>query len=130
MTTFYITFGQQYRTHPHPVLGTDSRLADGWYEVTAVSLDDAYDQTNARIGSAFAFAYDEQPDPALFTAGRIGSLDPWPIRRECDHCSGDGRVAHAHPRWGQHDCEEDYVEDDCPSCGGAGFTLTYPEVRA
>lgn len=70
-----ITFGQQYRCEPHPVLGLIPELADGWVTVTADTELAARRQTADLIGTAWAFIYDARTMPsAYFPAGDLGDL--------------------------------------------------------
>ena len=53
MKTCYVTFGQKYRTEPHPI---DERAhPDGWFEFVAETYDE-----DEKLGlAAFAFTYSD-----------------------------------------------------------------------
>lgn len=58
MTSFYVTFGVQYRHEPHP--HWPSAHPDGWLEVVAPDDDAARLLLREYIGNRYAFIYDEQ----------------------------------------------------------------------
>lgn len=68
----YVTFGQRYRSEPHPTLGKVD--PDGWIEIEADTYDEARDiavnltKTSAYT-AAFAFCYDEKPEARYFPNG-------------------------------------------------------------
>jgi hypothetical protein len=54
---FYVTFGQKYRTEPHPVMETAH--PDGVVEVSAINEDAARVIVTDKLGAAWAFLYPE-----------------------------------------------------------------------
>jgi hypothetical protein len=61
MKTFYITFGHR------------SPFRDGWVEVQAKDLDDAFEKAREAMGSMYATCYSEESfEPQYFPAGKLG----------------------------------------------------------
>jgi hypothetical protein len=73
MSTFYVTFGQQYCREPHPTLPTAH--PDGW--VTVVAADELAARRLAVewLGTAWSSIYDEEPDRALFRLGELHRIE-------------------------------------------------------
>jgi hypothetical protein len=77
MSKYYITFGQKYRTEPHPILGIC--CADGYVVVKAEDMKQARDFVFTTFGTAWSNIYAENYDFAmpineLFPMGEIGFL--------------------------------------------------------
>ena len=95
MSAFYVTFGQKYRTDPHPVLGEWPGLPDGWIELEATDVIEARKAVVSVLGRAWCDVYSEPPSVERFTLGRLGTLDALVAaaaggaREACDrHCPG------------------------------------------
>lgn len=74
MKQFSITFGQKYRSEPHPV----SKLChpDGWVVVHASSYEDARFLVSEAFENKWGFIYDgpEPSSPWLYGLGQTGTL--------------------------------------------------------
>lgn len=75
MVTYFVTFGQQYRHEPHPVLR--SAHPDGWFEVRgAVDEMEARVVVAALLGTAWSFIYTAADFPRrLFPRGCVATLN-------------------------------------------------------
>lgn len=55
MSEYMVTFGQQYRSNPHPMV--DYADPDGWLTVEAENAVEAREKTFKELGSSWAFMY-------------------------------------------------------------------------
>lgn len=70
---FYITFGQKYRTEPHPTF--DKADPDGVLEVEADNADEAREKVVAKLGEFWSFIYPaDELDLDNFPLGVIASI--------------------------------------------------------
>lgn len=73
MVTCYLTFGQRYRTEPHPQLGARPELPDGWLTIEAEDVMEAARIAHMALGTAWA-SVSEQCQPEFYPAGHLGTL--------------------------------------------------------
>lgn len=79
METCYVTFGQKYRTEPHPI---DERAhPDGWFEFVAETYDEAERMAykyflDEKLGlAAFAFTYSaDTHEPHWYSQGCLARI--------------------------------------------------------
>lgn len=78
LTKYAITFGQKYRHEPHPALGMDARLPDGYMTLWAESEIAARQWLVANIGNAYCSIDDEAhfvaEAAAHYPLGRLGDV--------------------------------------------------------
>lgn len=69
---FYVTFGVQYNTEPHPVID-HPRLASGYVVIEAPDYETARRMAFAVFGQRFSMVYDswEPPKPAFYPLGEL-----------------------------------------------------------
>lgn len=71
--TFYLTFGQKYRSEPHPTLRNAS--PDGWYVIDAPDEETAHELALAVVGKYWAFLYAEgEFCRELYAKGKLGEI--------------------------------------------------------
>lgn len=74
MSTYYLTFGQKHYREPHPVLGLDPRLPDGYMSIEAAHQVEARLWLFEHLGNVYAFLYDEQPLKMFAPRGCLGDV--------------------------------------------------------
>ena len=67
MSTWYFTFGQQYRYDPHPAGGHP----DGWFAVEAKDSNQAREKMFGWCGPQWAMQYDEEPSYSMYPLGEL-----------------------------------------------------------
>jgi len=70
MITVYFTFGVQYASELHPVLGWVAH-PDGWAEVIAPTYDQAVRAFWNLTQGAYAFDYPDRPDEGTYPRGCV-----------------------------------------------------------
>ena len=70
MKEYYVTFGQQYRTKPHPLV--KYAHPDGWLTVIARDMTTAREKAFAELGPDWSFIYEtEKFDGGYFPMGEL-----------------------------------------------------------
>ena len=75
LTKYAITFGQKYRHEPHPALGMDARLPDGYMTLWAESEIAARQWLEASARYQLGCLGDVKARVALLALGDLDSLD-------------------------------------------------------
>ncbi len=69
---FFVTFGQKYRTEPHPVLGLIPSLPDQWVEIEAETVKAAHDAAMILLMQAWSMMYSEAEfDDSYYPKGKL-----------------------------------------------------------
>lgn len=71
MNLYYFTFGQQYRTEPHPQSGHP----DGWFTIEAPDEDAARDRMVKLCGQQWATSYENEPSLSAFPRGELRKIE-------------------------------------------------------
>lgn len=72
---YAVTFGQKYRHAPHPVLGMQPQLPDGWALVEANDYHHARWLTASAFGTAWSWLYElSELDTKFFPLGQLFTL--------------------------------------------------------
>lgn len=89
MKTFYVTFGQKYRTEQHPLAGPYVVHPDGVWAVPALDQNDASTVVSFLFGGAYSSVY-EDPDFSFYPLGVLNTpIVPGDIVHPV-HFSGQG----------------------------------------
>lgn len=60
MSQYFVTFGQQYRTEPHPKV--KYAHPDGWLTIEAPTMAEAREKAFVELGSHWGFIYENNKD--------------------------------------------------------------------
>lgn len=73
MKSHFVTFGQRYRTHPHPV---DPRCSpDGYVRIkNATSDEDAQNQAMKAFGPYWSMVYNAPPSALIYPKGELFAI--------------------------------------------------------
>lgn len=76
MSDHIVTFGQRYREEPHPALGRDHRLPDGFGLVKAPDYRTAVAAAQAILGIRYSMVYIDTPENrAWYPLGQLFTID-------------------------------------------------------